>query len=168
MSLTSPATPKPAPRTATAERILAELLAEVLGTDRVTVDGHFFDDLGADSLGMARFCARVRGRDDLPAVSIKDVYRHPTIAELAAAMTRGAESTPPEAGALQPPPAVAAATHHLLCGALQLLAVLGYVYLAALLFIWGSEWVSAGSGAAAAPAPPLAVRGAGFFAPSPL
>ena len=44
-------------------------------TDRIPLDGHFFDDLGADSLLMAQFCALVRKREDLPAVSIKDIYR---------------------------------------------------------------------------------------------
>ena len=61
------------------ERILAEVLAGVLRVDRVPLDGHFFDELGADSLLMAHFCARVRKRGDLPSVSIKDVYAHPTI-----------------------------------------------------------------------------------------
>ena len=45
--------------------------------ERVSVDSNFFDDLGADSMVMARFCARVRKRPDLPAVSIKDIYQHP-------------------------------------------------------------------------------------------
>ncbi len=36
--------------------------------EQVPVDAHFFDDLGADSMLMARFCARLRKRDDLPAV----------------------------------------------------------------------------------------------------
>ena len=58
---------------------LAATLADVLGAEHVPVDGHFFDDLGADSMVMARFCARVRKRADLPSVSIKDIYRHPTI-----------------------------------------------------------------------------------------
>ena len=39
--------------------------------ERVSVDSNFFDDLGADSMVMARFCARVRKRPDLPAVSIR-------------------------------------------------------------------------------------------------
>ena len=63
---------------------LAAVLAEVLGVASVSVDAHFFDDLGADSMVMARFCARLRKRDDLPAVSMRDVYGHPTIAGLAA------------------------------------------------------------------------------------
>ena len=48
------------------ERIFAEVLADVLRVDRVSVDSHFFEELGADSLVMAKFCARVRKRGDLP------------------------------------------------------------------------------------------------------
>ena len=54
--------------------------------ERVSVDSNFFDDLGADSMVMARFCARVRKRPDLPAVSIKDIYQHRTIRSLATAL----------------------------------------------------------------------------------
>src|SRR3989475_10439168 len=68
------------------ERIFAEVLAGVLGVDRVPVDRHFFEELGADSLVMAHFCARVRKRGDLPSISIQDVYRHPTIRSLPAAV----------------------------------------------------------------------------------
>ena len=42
------------------ERILAGVLADIVRVERVSVDSHFFDDLGADSLVMAHFCARVR------------------------------------------------------------------------------------------------------------
>ena len=58
--------------------------------ERVSVDSNFFDDLGADSMVMARFCARVRKRPDLPAVSIKDIYQHPTIKSLATALADAA------------------------------------------------------------------------------
>src|SRR5213593_1816726 len=71
--------------TTDAEGIFAEVLAEVLRVDRVSVESHFFDELGADSLVMAHFCARVRKRGNLPSVSMKDVYAHPTIRSLAAA-----------------------------------------------------------------------------------
>src|SRR5215203_1959322 len=56
------------------ESVLGEVLAEVVGLDRVPVDANFFDDLGADSMVMARFCARARKRTDLPSISMKDVY----------------------------------------------------------------------------------------------
>ena len=70
------------------ESIFADVLAEVMQVERVSVDSNFFDDLGADSMVMARFCARVRKRPDLPAVSIKDIYQHPTIKSLSAAARR--------------------------------------------------------------------------------
>ena len=68
------------------ERRLADLLASVVKKDDVPVDANFFYDLGADSLVMAQFCARVRKQPDLPAVSIKDIYQNPTISALAAAL----------------------------------------------------------------------------------
>ena len=64
------------------------MLADVVHVEQVSVDSHFFDDLGADSLVMAQFCARVRKRADLPSVSMKDIYQHPTIRSLAAALAR--------------------------------------------------------------------------------
>ena len=83
------------PRTVT-EKSFAEVLAGILHVDRVPVDSHFFNDLGADSLVMAQFCARVRKRPDLPSVSMKDVYQHPTIAALTTAVAprRAARTRP--------------------------------------------------------------------------
>ncbi|MFC6256676.1 phosphopantetheine-binding protein, partial [Kocuria oceani] len=46
------------------ERRLAALLASVVQRDDVPVDADFFGDLGADSLVMAKFCARVRKQPD--------------------------------------------------------------------------------------------------------
>jgi Phosphopantetheine attachment site len=71
-------------------------------------DSNFFDDLGADSLVMAKFCAWVRKHEDLPSVSMKDIYRHPTIRSLAttfAAPAAGAGQT--AAGVPAPAPAPA-------------------------------------------------------------
>src|SRR6185312_2641233 len=80
-------TPRPTPAAASGglEAEYSALLAEVLGVAEVSATSNFYDDLGADSLLMARFCARVRSRPDLPNVTIRDVYRAPTIAALAAA-----------------------------------------------------------------------------------
>ncbi|WP_420834018.1 Pls/PosA family non-ribosomal peptide synthetase [Streptomyces antarcticus] len=144
-----------APDTGT-ELLYARVLADVARLDRVSVDSHFFDELGADSMVMARFCARVRKTEGLPPVSMRDVYRHPTIGRLAAALT-APESVPPAptgtaARAPTPAPpmpeAATGAPHYLLCGALQLLAFLGYSYLVALIGVTGYEWISAGPGPA--------------------
>jgi non-ribosomal peptide synthetase-like protein len=125
----------------------AQVLAEVMGVERVPVDAHVFDGLGADSMVMARFCARVRRRPDLPPVSMKDVYRHPTIACLARALADAAPSltAPPVAASIEVT-APAGTPQYVLCGALQLLAFVGYSCLAALVITQGYEWISGGAG----------------------
>ncbi|MFF3020698.1 Pls/PosA family non-ribosomal peptide synthetase [Streptomyces sp. NPDC057939] len=156
---TSPHTlPKPPPVQGAAgvpggyvEGAFARVLADVTHRDRVSVDSHFFDELGADSMVMARFCARVRATDGLPAVSMKDVYRHPTVGRLAATLAapevpRTSTPTPPTQVAEHP---AEGAPRYLLCGALQLLTFLGYSYAVAFAGVRGYEWIAAGTGAGA-------------------
>jgi len=130
-----------------AERSFAELLAGVLNVERLSVESHFFDDLGADSLLMAKFCARVRKRKDLPSVSMKDIYRHPTLRSLSAAFAdvmAGAEASAPALGVLTlPPPTPTSAREHVVCGALQALFYLGFSYLGVLAAIEGYQWLVA-------------------------
>src|SRR5436189_2590605 len=107
------------------ESIFAEVLADLLQVDRVSVDSDFFEELDADSLVMAHFCARVRKRGDLPSVSMKDVYAHPTIRSLAAAVADAAPVARPSlAGALERPTPTSA-REYVLCGALQALFYFG-------------------------------------------
>ncbi|MEU9253728.1 Pls/PosA family non-ribosomal peptide synthetase [Streptomyces sp. NPDC048270] len=88
-------------------RLLAEVLAGVVGVQEVPGDSDFFAELGADSLVMAGFCARVRKRSDLPPVSMKDVYRNPTINALASALTQAAAAAPAPAPTAPAAPAPA-------------------------------------------------------------
>src|SRR5947209_7727525 len=110
-----------------AESIFAEILADAVGVDRLSVDSNFFDELGADSLVMARFCARVRKRGDMPSVSMKDIYRHPTIRSLAAALADSASrpAQRPVAAAVEAATPTSA-RDYLLCGALQALFFFAY------------------------------------------
>ena len=147
-------------------RILAEVLADIAGVERVRADSNFFDDLGADSLVMARFCARIRKRADLPPVSMKDIYQHPTITSLATALADAAPA-PAEPPAPAPAEAEAAAPartlQYLVCAALQVLFFLGYCYLAALVVGAGYEWISAGSGVIGIYLRSVLFSGAGFL-----
>ncbi|MFC0112237.1 Pls/PosA family non-ribosomal peptide synthetase [Kibdelosporangium aridum] len=126
------------------EKTLADALAHVLRLDRVSVDSHFFTDMGANSLLMAHFCTRLRKHAELPPVSMKDIYLHPTIRSLAAAL---ADATPVPAEPRVPAPRQAAepvgTPQYVLCGAMQFLVFLGYVYLGALILERGYEWISA-------------------------
>jgi non-ribosomal peptide synthetase-like protein len=137
---------------ASTERELCAVLAGVVrsGAD-ISVDSDFFDDLGADSMLMARFCARVRRHAGLPAVSMREIYRHRTVRRLAAAL----EPAPLEPAASRPvvsvdqpfEPRPASAREHVACGALQVLALLAYTYLVTLAVAAGFSWVVAGSSA---------------------
>ena len=149
------------------ESALVEVLSGVVQVSGVTVESHFFDDLGADSMVMAQFCARVGKRADLPSVSMKDIYRHPTIKSLAAAFAEPAPPYPanrfprklsphaisPHLGHTESPdPATmeaaprASTGQYVLCGTLQLLIFLGYCSLYVTIVARGYLWVAAGTG----------------------
>ena len=110
-----------APRGET-ETILAGALAEVLKLERVSVEDNFFKDLGAHSLLMARFCAKIRQHASLSDVSMRDIYLNPTIAKLAAHLGKAVavvdESPVP---AKQQPFRIPSNLEYYGCGALQAL-----------------------------------------------
>lgn len=81
-----------APRTP-AEELLAHELAEVLGLPAVGATDHLFNDLAATSLLLARFCSRLRRLDQLPALSMREVYLNPSVERLAAMLTAAAPQT---------------------------------------------------------------------------
>jgi non-ribosomal peptide synthetase-like protein len=156
------------------ERALAEALAAVLDIDRVSVDGHFFDDLGASSLLMARFSAAIRERGGLPPVSMKDIYLHPTVRDLAAAlagsgMDRPGSAREPaaaglvEATVLDASPAKGTPVF-VLCGILQLLAFLVYVGGVSLALDAGASWALAARSALGIYARLVAFGGGGLLA----
>jgi non-ribosomal peptide synthetase-like protein len=139
------------------EGILAGMLADVMKAGQVPVDSHFFDDLGADSLVMAKFCARVRKHGGLPVMSMKDIYAHPTIRSLAEAfgiadaeaqvdLDAIATLIQPRDPVLLRSAAPASTRQYLMCGALQLLFFLCYAWVAALVGARAYEWISAAKG----------------------
>ncbi|HEX6346256.1 amino acid adenylation domain-containing protein, partial [Umezawaea sp.] len=79
------------------ERELARVWAEVLRVDRVGIEDNFFE-LGGDSILSIQLVARARQAG--LRLSSKDVFLHPTVAELAATATAAVEQVPdaPTAG----------------------------------------------------------------------
>ncbi|WP_406634329.1 phosphopantetheine-binding protein [Amycolatopsis sp. WGS_07] len=152
MDLTEYPTARPGPAPDT-EEAFAQVMADVTGQENVSADSNFFADLGANSLVLAQFCARVRKRADLPAVSIKDIYRNPTIASLVSAL---AETAPAAAEAPEPAPEPAPAAapkrastlEYFGCGILQVLIFLAYSVLVAQVLGAGTDWIIAGTGLA--------------------
>ena len=157
-------TPAPqAPDLADAARVregLATTLAEVLGQRDVPEDADFFRDLGADSLVMARFCALLRRRPDLPSVGMPDIYQNSTLVTLAASLaaTRGAAGpegdnpdpleadTGTDTEGADPSRRRTGTVAFVLCGLGQLACFLGYSYLGALYLSWAANYVSTPGG----------------------
>ncbi|MGF9664137.1 Pls/PosA family non-ribosomal peptide synthetase [Arthrobacter crystallopoietes] len=131
---------------------LAEVLAGVLGIEQVALGDDFFQDLGADSLVMAKFCARVRKQPDLPAVSMKEIYSNPSVSALAAALAPAEQEKPQEPSPTlasvpeTPPPMDARTWEYITCGVLQTLVYLGYCVVAGLLTVVWYQWVFPAAG----------------------
>lgn len=126
------------------ERVLATALAEAIGVPRVSAAADVFADLGANSLLIARFCARLRDRAELPPVSMKQVYTHRTVRALAAALDAVASAPRSQRVAPAAPtraPHRASRLSYLLCGAAQLLFYLGYSLISAVVLDLGVTWV---------------------------
>ena len=136
------------------EQLLSQVLADIMSVEQVSVNSHFFDDLGADSMVMARFCARLRKQTDLPPVPIKKVYAHPTVNRLATALN-GANGAAPVPSPTSEPALARAGTpipaeestpigtpRYLLCAALQVLSVSVYLYILTFALAQGYEFIS--------------------------
>ena len=112
----------------------------LLKLEQVSMDDHFFNDLGANSLLMARFCARIRERLNYSDVSMREVYLHPTPRDFASFLTTQAHRKSP--AARTEPVHVASDMDYWLCGGLQL--IFFFVYSTAMTagLVQGYAWVS--------------------------
>jgi len=112
---------EPAPTTASAaptddplEALVVACVERALGlAGRVSVNAHFFDDLGADSLGAAELVTALREHDETAGLTVRDLYGAPTARRLAAKVgqdaARGPSHSPvPAAGSRSLDPAAPA------------------------------------------------------------
>ncbi|MDC7784835.1 amino acid adenylation domain-containing protein [Rhodoplanes sp. TEM] len=143
------------------ERLLVEAIAEILTVERVSIEDNFFDDLGANSLLMARFCARIRRNPGMESVSMRDIYANPTIARLAATFEESgaaaAVETAPE------PFHTPSDFSYYACGAAQLLFYGAYSLFGLWVFDTGLEWTYAATGPVDLYVRSVAAAVAGFF-----
>ena len=134
-----------APRS-TMEHDLSRTLAEILKLKQVSVDHDFFTELGANSLLMARFCAKVRKNAATAGISMQDIYLHPSVAKLAEHLHHlgmgGSRVLEREAEVFHRPTTLAYWT----CGAGQLAYFAAYILLVMWVFSAGVTWTNAVAG----------------------
>jgi non-ribosomal peptide synthetase-like protein len=130
------------------EAALAEQLAAVLGLERVSVEADMFDNLGANSLIVARFSAALRTNTDLPPVDLQVIYEHPTVRALAAAITAPAAADAWAEQEPQPRPKRGRISTFdvAVCGFLQAVLAIGYSYAFITAIVVSYTWVIAGAG----------------------
>lgn len=128
------------------EIAMSESIAAVLKSTEVSIDDHFFDDMGANSLLMAQFCNRLRETGLVADVSMRDTYMHPTIRELAAHLESAEPAAPiPLEEPLTP--------HHasyfafIMTGVAQIATYFAYLLFTAWVSIETFDFVFAGEGA---------------------
>ncbi|HTF49976.1 MAG TPA: Pls/PosA family non-ribosomal peptide synthetase [Pseudonocardia sp.] len=120
------------------QRLLADALAATLGVDQVSIDSQFFDELGANSLLMAQFSARLRKAASLPKLSMREIYLNPTVRQLAAAL---GETTARPSPAVDKPIARGSSVGYVFTGLVQLLEFLVTAYLGALIMRVSFQWI---------------------------
>jgi len=126
------------------EQGLAKALAELLGIERVSALDHFFDDLGTNSLLMARFSAKLRKELDIADVSMRDIYANPTVRAMATLISTKSEAEKPRGN--QDQYRVPTALEYYGCGALQLLFYGANIALGLWLFVVGMNWIFSSTG----------------------
>ena len=132
------------PRTET-ERLVAAALAETLKLPEVSVLDHFFDDLGAHSLLMARFCSAIRDRINAVNVSMRDVYANPTVEKLAEkldAQLAQQVSNPDAAEQDETPHVIPSFAQYCVCGALQLATYIALTVGLVAAIVAGVQWAN--------------------------
>ena len=122
----SVATQRHVPPKTERERMLHAALTGIIRAENISTEAHFFDDLGANSLLMARACAAIRKNPGMSNVSMRDIYMHPTIAKLAhhldsSSIDNSDVETKPK------PFHVPSTLSYVMCGVLQIGFVVAYL-----------------------------------------
>src|SRR5215467_11929335 len=135
----SAATQKYIPPKTDRERMLYTALTGIIRAEHVSTEAHFFDDLGANSLLMARVCATIRKNPGMSNVSMRDIYMHPTIAKLAHHLDSSSISR--SIVAIKPEPFhVPSTLSYVTCGVLQIGFLAAYVMFDLWIFWTGFLW----------------------------
>lgn len=134
--------------TTTMESDLAEQFAIIMQVDKVSVDANFFDELGADSLLIAQFVSRLRDSLEIKGLSLKEIYRYPTVQQLAEVIeAQPSKAEPKPVSSPDVTPHVASTFEYVSCGVMQVAYTVGLVWLNFYVLLEVFSWINTSSGA---------------------
>lgn len=132
------------------ELLTSEALAKTLRIDDVSIDDHFFDDLGSHSLLMAQFAAKLKTmsfeRLGKPIeISMQEIYQNPTIKRLSELIDKSPLETKsiPENKLRRNEQHIASKKEYYLCGGLQIAYMLFFLTYNVAIGITLLNWVIA-------------------------
>ncbi|MCC2097703.1 MAG: amino acid adenylation domain-containing protein [Hyphomicrobiales bacterium] len=125
------------------QQALCAALSKTLKIERVSIDDDFFQDMGANSLSMARFCSALRDIPDLAHVSMKDIYLCPTVRQLSSHLQQSKEEGFAPLAVEPDPLRIPSNFAYWGCGVLQLAAGSAYGLLMMWLMVLAGAWVTA-------------------------
>ena len=137
-----------APNTPT-EQLTSDALAFTLRLEGVSVEDHFFDDLGSHSLLMAQFAAKLKtvSQEKLGTaieVSMRDIYQNPTIRQLSTLIdAQSKEQSTSDIILRRDEQHIASTKDYYLCGALQIAYMVFFLAYNVALGITLLNWVIA-------------------------
>lgn len=123
------------------ERMLHDVIAKIIGVERISTEHHFFNDLGANSLLMARVCSAIRRKLGMSNVSMRDIYMHPTIARLAHHLDSSIDGS--VATKKSEPFHIPSNLSYVTCGAMQIGFYAAYLLFGLWIFMSGIQWATA-------------------------
>jgi len=123
------------------EADLAAALADLLKIEQVSVEDHFFDNLGTNSLLMAHFSTKIRKELGITDFSMRDIYMNPTVRSLAALLSDKSKGEKPVGN--QESYRIASKREYFTCGALQLLFYVANIAVGVWLGLFVFNWVFA-------------------------
>ena len=108
----------------------------------MSVTADFFADLGASSLLLAQYRARIRRHADLPTLSTKELYLNPTVRRLAAVAVAVAPDDIDTAAVAAPAGLRPSTSRYVACGVLQVLLSSAAGVGGLLLLVLGLRWTA--------------------------
>ena len=124
------------------EEVLAVAVADLIGLDTVSVEAHFFEELGLNSLLLAQLRTRLRDHPAIPPLTTPDMYRNPTVRALAAVLPDAA----PRATAGPRDVHTASTRAYVLTGIAQAALYVAFAYLLAFIGVTGYGWLGGATG----------------------